>query len=255
MSYWEWFFKSFYNRKAIAYSRFRPITTTIGYVLFIIFLASIPYFISLNSSIITSINQLNRTLQHDLPNFHVSEGNLSWDGEEAFFAEEFNEGFFLIDPSNTFSETDLIQLDEGIALQQSEFIFVSDGQTHSVSYVLLGLQELSKEELSNRISQLQNFLPILLIIITSLLYVGLAGLGFLGISILAYCSLLIKGKRRLEYRHLWSITAHALTLPVIVLYWTDVLVIRIPFLAFVASTFLIVLLAVQSIPSIKAQKQ
>ncbi|GAE24750.1 hypothetical protein JCM9140_702 [Halalkalibacter wakoensis JCM 9140] len=248
MNFWEWFFKSFYSKKVIAYSRFRPITTTIAYVLFIIFIASIPYFISFNASTVTSIQQLERMLEYNSPNFHLKDGALVWEANEPYLLTEFSEGFFLIDPSASFKEEELLTMNEGIALLQNEFLFISDGQTQSVSYAVLGLQELSKEELIERVNQLQSFLPILLIIITALLYVGLAGLAYLGITILAYLALLVKGKRKLEYRHMWIITAHALTMPVILLYWMDTLILSIPFSAFAASTFLIVFLAIRSIP-------
>ncbi|MCL7747203.1 DUF1189 domain-containing protein [Halalkalibacter alkaliphilus] len=254
MSYWEWFFKSFYNRKVIAYSRFRPITTTIGFVLMIIFIASIPYFISLNITIVSSVQQLDRILENDLPDFHLVEGTLVMEKEEVYITDEVSEGFFLIDPANSLTEGKLLELEEGIALQEKEFLFISNGQIQSISYSLLGLQELSKEDLSHRISQLLNFLPILLTIITSLLFVGLAGLGFLSITILAFLALFIKGKRKLEYRHMWIITAHALTLPVILLYWIDILIFPIPFTAFALSTFLIVLAAIRSIPIPKRHK-
>ncbi|KHF41844.1 DUF1189 domain-containing protein [Halalkalibacter okhensis] len=254
MNYWEWFYKSFYNRKVIAYSRFRPITTTIGFVLMIIFIASIPYFISLNVTTVSSIQQLNRILENDLPNFYLSDGTLTAEDEEVYYNEEVLDGFFLIDPYNTLSQKELLQLDEGIALQQREFLFVSNGEIQSISYLLLGLQEVSKEDLSHRISLLLNFLPILLTIITSLLYVALAGLGFISISILAFLALLFKGKRNLEYRHMWLITAHSLTLPVILLYWIDILIYPIPFTAFIVSTFIIVLAAVTSIPIPKRSK-
>ncbi|MFC0473515.1 DUF1189 domain-containing protein [Halalkalibacter kiskunsagensis] len=248
LSYWDWFLKSFYSKKVIAYSRFRPITSTIGYVLFIIFISSIPYFVTLYSTATSAVEQFDNMLQNDIPNFHLREGTLYWESEEPFYTEVAGEGFFLIDSSNTYSEQELQQLVDGIALQQREFLFIADGNSQSIPYTLLGLQEFTKEDLSKRINDLQGFLPILLFIIIFLLFVALSGLAFLGISLLAFVALLLKGARNLEYRHLWLITAHALTLPVILLAWVDVLFYPIPFSAFIASTFLLVLISVKSIP-------
>ncbi|WP_332691023.1 DUF1189 domain-containing protein [Halalkalibacter lacteus] len=248
LSYWAWFRKSFYSKKVIAYSRFRPITSTIGYVLFIIFISSTPYFVTLYSTAISGVEQFDNILQNDIPNFQIREGALYWESEEPFYTEVAGEGFFLIDSSNTYTEQKLQQLHDGIALQQHEFLFIADGNSQSIPYTLLGLQEFSKDDLSKRISDLQGFLPILLLIIISLLFVALAGLAFLGVSLLALVALLFKGTRNLEYRHLWLITAHAITLPVILLFWVDVLIYPIPFSAFIASTFLFVVISIKSIP-------
>jgi hypothetical protein len=249
LKYWEWFIKCFYSKKAIAYSRFRPITNTIGYVLLIVFIASIPYFVNFNVTSYKAIEKLNHLLSDDLPSFHLKNGELFLDSPEAFFTDELNEGFVLIDPSNQYTVEELEQLNEGIAFQQQNMHFVSNNQIQTLSYTLLGLNEFTKDELAKRIGDLKSFLPILLLIITALLYVGLAGLAYLGITLLAYVALIFKGRRAsLQYRHLWSITAHSLTLPVIFLYWMDTLFVPIPFSAFIFSTLFIVFLAVKSIP-------
>lgn len=253
LNYWEWFFKSFYNTKVIAYSRFRPITTTIGYVLFIVFIASIPYFISINVTAYTGVERLNNLLKGDLPSFQLVNGSLHLDDKETFYTEELSEGFVLIDPDNKYTEDELLQLNEGVALQQQNILLIENGNIQTISYSLLGVSEFSKEELANRIQDLQGFLPILLLIITFLLYIGLSGLAYLGISILAFIATLMKGERpSIQYRHLWTITAHALTLPIIVLYWTDTLVVSIPFCAFILFTILLVYLAIRTIPKRKA---
>ncbi len=81
------------------------------------------------------------------------------------------------------------------------------------------------------------------------MYAGLAGLAFLGITLLALVGLLLRGARKfLGYRHLWLMTAHALTLPVVFLYWVDSLFVKVPFSAFLATTFAILFLAMKSIP-------
>jgi hypothetical protein len=248
LSYWNWFLKSFYSKKVIAYSRFRPITSTIGYVLFIIFISSIPYFISLYLAATTGVEQFDNILKNDIPNFHLKEGTLHWEGREPFYTEITGEGFFLIDSANTYTEQELLEFQDGIALQHREFLFIADGNSQAIPYTLLGLQEFTKDDLSKRLSDLQGFLPIFLSIIIILLFAALSGLAFLGVSLLAFVALLFNGSRNLEYRHLWLITAHALTLPVILLAWADVLFFSIPFSAFIVSTFLIVVISVKSIP-------
>ncbi|GAE33440.1 DUF1189 domain-containing protein [Halalkalibacter akibai] len=249
MNFWKWFIQSLYNKKTIAQSRFRPITTTIGFVLFIVFVASIPYFLTFTSTTWTGVERLNNLLTEDLPFFEFVNGELKLDGSAEVYKTEFNDGFMLIDPDNRYTEQELVLLKDATAFQQQNILFISNGHVHSISYTLMGLHEFTKDDLSKRISDLQSFLPFLLLIISALIYVGLAGLVYLGISILALFGFLIKGERRsLQYRHFWSITAHALTLPLISLYWIDTLILSVPFSLFVLSTLVLVFLAIKSIP-------
>jgi len=216
-------------------------------------MVSIPYFISLNATAYTGVDRLNNLLISDLPSFQLVNGSLYLDSEETFFTEEISEGFVLIDPNNKYSEDDLIQFNEGIALQQQNILFIKNGNIQTISYSLLGLNEFTNAELTKRIQDLHGFLPILLLIVTFLLFVGLSGAAYLGISIFAFIATLFKGDRAsLQYRHLWTITAHAMTLPVIALYWLDTLLFSIPFSAFILSTMIFVIVAIRTIPKRKA---
>lgn len=249
MSFWKWFMKSFFDKRTIAYSRLRPATSTIWHVLAAMLIASIPFLVTINTTAISGVQQLRDTLQHDIPDFQLEEGALQTETEGVYLSNQSNEGAILIDPANIYSQGELKQLTNGIALQQSEILFIDNGSIQAVPYSILGLQEFTKDQLSERIADLQGFLPILLVIATVLMYAGLAGLAFLGITLLGFIGLLLRGSRKsLEYRHLWLMTAHSLTLPVVLLYWVDTLFAKVPFSAFAAATLAILFLAIRSIP-------
>ncbi|NEU30725.1 DUF1189 domain-containing protein [bacterium LRH843] len=249
MNFWNWVVKSLYNRKVIAYSRFRPVTSTIWHVLFAIFIAGIPFFFTMNVTAISGVNQLKETMRHELPPFQLIDGTLHSENDEIYLSNHESGQAIVIDSTNSFSREELSQLGNGIALTHQEILIIDQGRIQGISYSLLGIQDFSKEQLAKRISDLSGFLPILLTIATILMYAALLGLAFLGISFLGLVGLLLRGARTfLDYRHLWLMTAHALTLPVILLYWIDTLVVKVPISAFLIATFVILFIAIKSIP-------
>ncbi|MCM3712876.1 DUF1189 domain-containing protein [Halalkalibacter oceani] len=255
MSFWKWFTKC-YDRKVVAYSRLRPITSTIWHVLFVMLLASFPFVLSTMISAVANVEHLQETLQADLPDFQLVNGELSMEHEEVYIAEHTNDYLFVIDPNLTYPKEELPALHNGVVLQKQELIMIDEGHLQTVPYLLLGGQQLSGDQLKARIDDLAGFLPILLGVVSILMYAALAGTAFLGITALAFIGLAFRQKQRfLTYRHLWLMTAHAFTYPAIVLFWIDTFLWKVPFTAFVLATFVYLLLAMKSIPLPKQKKR
>ncbi len=198
---------------------------------------------------ITSLNQLEESLTNDLPNFSLENGQLQADLDEPYINQSVSQGVFVLDPYNELTSTDIATLGEGVVFQQHEALLFQYGSTQQVSYTLVGLEQVNRDELTERLSDVKGFLPLLITIVSLLLYSGLLGVAFLGVTILAFVALLFRGKRKnIQYRHMWLITAHALTLPVIAFSWLDVFVGGIPSFVMVLTTMAIIILAIQSIP-------
>jgi hypothetical protein len=249
MNGFQFFYKSFYDKKVLAYSRFQPITKAIFHVLAVIFIACIPFIFSLWMTYTTSVSQLEESLEKDLPSFSLENGKLQADLNEPYLNYSLNEGVFVLDPRNELSSTDLAELGEGVVFRHEEALLFRYGSTHSVSYALIGLQEVTDEELTERIGDVKGFLPLLLLIVSLLIYSGLLGVAFLGVTIFAYVGLLFRGKRKnIQYRHMWLITAYAMTMPVIAFAWVDVLIANIPAYLLLIATLAMVLYALLSIP-------
>lgn len=249
MSFGKWFIKSLYDRRVIAYSRFRPATSTIWHVLFVIFLAIIPFLITMNSTVIHGVGYLEKTFSTELPQFKITNGSLHWEYDEPFVTTNASGHAVVIDPTPTYPKEKLVRLGNGFALLAHELVIVNNGHIQSVPYAIVGVSELTNEQLFDRIIDLKGFLPILLIIASIIVYLMLAGVIFLCITIIAFPCIVLRGARKnLYYRHIWLMTAHALTLPVIILYWLDTLVISIPFTIFLVATIVILFIAIRSIP-------
>lgn len=248
MSFWNWLIKSLYNKKVIAYSRFRPITSTIWHVLFVVLIASIPFLISMNLAAVAGVNQLQETMDQDLPPFSIKNGILYSDDPSPFLSER-DGSFILIDPTNSYSEDELMKSQNGLALLYDKALLFDNGHIQSIPYLILGSEELSRDGVIKRLHDLQGFLPILLAVVTIFMYLGILGVVFLGITFLSFLGLPLRGARKMiGYRHLWVMTAHALTLPVISLYWIDTFFLKVPITIFLIATYVLLLFGVKAIP-------
>ncbi|MDV2884024.1 DUF1189 domain-containing protein [Alkalihalophilus pseudofirmus] len=252
MNAFQFFYKSLFDKKVIAYSRFQPITKALLHVLMVVFIACIPFIVSLIMTYVSSINQLEESLENDMPAFSLRDGELQAEVDEPYVNESLSEGVFVLDPNNQLTTQDLEQLGEGIIFQQNEALLFRYGSTHSVNYSLIGLQEVSDTELNERLTDIKGFLPFLLAIISLLMYSGVLGLAFLGITILAFVALLFRGTRKnIQYRHMWLITAYAMTLPVILFAWADVFIGGIPGYLLVLAVVCMIVYALSAIPKPK----
>ncbi|MCK0471527.1 DUF1189 domain-containing protein [Halalkalibacter sp. APA_J-10(15)] len=248
MNFSSWFYKSLTQFKVIAYSRFRPITSTIGHVFLFVLIASLPYFFIMNTSIYHSVQQLKDTIHLGLPSFSIENGELLLEEDTPYFQLKNDQlGTLLFDPNQSFSEDHLAD-SRGIVFSQHDLHIIDYNESLTVSYSLLGLNGVNEGDINDRVEQLHSFIPLLLIIITLFLYAILSGSAYLGITLLAFLALPIRQKRNLEYRHLWSIAAHAITLPTLLFFWVDTLIIDLHIIWYIIVSMSMITLSIRQIP-------
>ncbi|WP_062046352.1 DUF1189 domain-containing protein [Bacillus sp. JCM 19034] len=248
MSFMSWFYKSFYQFKVIAYSRFRPITNTLGHILFLVFVASLPYLIIMNVTIYNTVHQLKETIHIGLPTFSIENGQLTLENDETYI-ELYNDqlGSLILDPHEQLTEHDY-HGEHVIIFSQHTIEMYSANESYSLSYSLLGLNNVTNSDVIERVDQLSNFLPLLLTIVTILLYVILAGTAYLGVTIIALFALLLRQNRKLEYRHMWSVSAHAMTLPTVAFFWIDALLLDLHYIWFLLFSITMIIFSIRTIP-------
>ncbi|WP_088102476.1 DUF1189 domain-containing protein [Halalkalibacter urbisdiaboli] len=222
MKFFHSFFNSLYNLQFLALSRFQPITKSIVHVLFYLMIACLPFVIVLSMTLTNGVKQLQSILISDLPPFHLENGKLRTNSAEPYLNFEVIEGVFILDPANHYSKNALFELGEGIAFQEQEAVLFNYSVSQTIPYTIIG--DLDKEALLTWLNNLEGFLPLLIIIISLLSYSAVAGVAFLGITLLAAIGLLLRGRRhKLHYRHLWLMSAYSTASPVIVFAWLDII--------------------------------
>ncbi|WP_157800969.1 DUF1189 domain-containing protein [Bacillus solitudinis] len=256
MTFLQSFLKSFHNFRYLASSRFQPVTKSIIHVLVFALISCLPFIILLSMTLTDGVRQMQTILTNDIPSFSLKNGALEVSNSSVYLNEDLIDGVFIIDPLNSYKDEELFLKGEGIVLRSHELIVFNYGVSQSVSYSLLGVQELSKDELLTKVSNLHGFLPLLLIIIGVFIYSGLTGIAFISITGIATLGLLLRGRRKsLHYRHLWLMTAYSATLPVVAFSWVDTFAISIHPLFLVIGVLTMLYFAIRRTPLPKLRKK
>lgn len=251
------FIKSFYDLKTLSAFRFQKIGKTIGYVFFMMLVATLPFVISFSISIINLMNSIDTAL-NDWPDFQIENGQLEVEGEPAVVKK--NGSAFVIDNTgDTTSENFLDKYNEGVALLSTKMVFVADNEPFEVSYEDAALENLSKTEVLDLVSSLQGIKIPAIIIISIGVYLFTTALKIVGISFLGLLGLLLARtqNKTLDYKKLWVLSAYAVTAPTILFALLDSTKIIIPFgfwLYWIIS-LLILHLTLKKIPTPKRQEE
>ncbi|RSL34514.1 DUF1189 domain-containing protein [Salibacterium salarium] len=227
------FIKSLYSPSYTGRFRFKGIGKTIGYIFFLMFIASIPAAIILTNSIWTGVNQLETALANDkIPDFEINdEGLQSLENEDVHLSLEGKNGETIIfDTKGETTNIDLQQNKKVTAFLQEELVFKNNGETQTFPYDQIGGFNVSKEDLNSYVSAVDGLLLLVVPVVLLFMYLLSTALKFIGIFSLSVFGLLIKKASPipLSYRQLWILSAHAVTLPTIALTLLNSLPFQIP---------------------------
>ncbi|MDQ0299713.1 hypothetical protein J2S78_002133 [Salibacterium salarium] len=226
------FIKSLYSPRYTGRFRFKGIGKTIGYIFFLMFIASIPAAIILTNTIWTGVNQLETALNHDkMPDFEINDEGLQSENEDVHLSLEGEQGEIIIfDTAGQTTNNELQQNEKVTAFLQEELVFKNNGETQTFPYEQIGGFNVSKEDLNSYISAVDGLLLLVVPVVLLFMYLLSTALKFIGIFSLSVFGLLIKKASPipLSYRQLWILSAHAVTLPTIAITLLNLLPFQIP---------------------------
>ncbi|GLB58215.1 DUF1189 domain-containing protein [Cytobacillus sp. NCCP-133] len=210
------FYKSLYSPKDIALFRLQGIGKTILYVFFLTLLSIIPTVFYSGSAIVNSLNAIDETIDTEMPDFKIEDGQLETDQKAPVTVNKH--GFaVIIDSTGTVEPAALSNSDNTIALLKNDVYIIAAGQKQSYPYSMLTSGTLTKEDLVGYMASAESLVPAIIPLIATVIFIFSAGMRFIEISILALVGLLFKNalRKKLEYRHLWRMSAYSITLPAV----------------------------------------
>lgn len=250
------FIKSLHSPKHIALFRFQGIGKTILYLFVLMCITLIPIAIVFGMNFSQMFKNLELSLGQETPNFQIKNGVLEAEVTEPYITS-VNDAYFIIDPNNAL-EMEAIKKDyrQAIVLAEHDAYFVDGTTVNEFRYRNFGHINLSKDEMRELIDSLTSLLPILLPIFLIVIYLIVTGLKFIGVSVLALIGLaLIRAIKpnNINYRHLWIMSAYAVTLPTTIFNLADAfqLAVPVPFWLYWTIAVAILYAALQSIPKRK----
>ncbi len=247
MNIFSQFVKSLYSPKAMASFRFQGIGKTILYVFLLVLITSIPMFITFGTSAMKLVSSTDDFLKNETPDFYIQNGEFFADVEEPFISEEG--GFTIIlDPDNELSLNEIRSYEEVVAIQSKEIIFQGVGTTDYVPLSDFQGTEVTKDDLISFMDSVGNSFPIIITVLLLFGYLFFTATKFIQISILALFGLVLKNmlqRTNLQYRHMWILSAYAVTLPTLIFAILQAAGIALPFstlLSFAVSLFILFLI-------------
>jgi Protein of unknown function (DUF1189) len=210
------FYKSLFSPKDIALFRHQGIGKTIMYVFFLTLLSVLPTVFYSGAGIIKGFNAIEETIDSDLPDFEIADGQLHTD-EKVPVTISQNDFTIIIDSTGAVNPSVLTESGNTIALLTNEVYILAEGQEQTYPYSMLSNGTISKNDLSEFLASAESLMPIIIPLIGIVIYIFAAGIRFIEISLLALAGLLIKKAlaKKLEYRQLWRMSAYSITLPTI----------------------------------------
>ncbi|GGE74100.1 DUF1189 domain-containing protein [Priestia taiwanensis] len=255
MSIFTQFIRSFYSTKDIASYRFQKIGKTILYVFFLALLAALPMIYHLYSISNKELQFVKTVAAEELPDFEIKNGVLET-ANPTQIVKERPDFTFIFDPNVTEIPSTYKNNPVTIAVLKDKFIANIPGQEQTVMYDTLGDSPMTKQHVMDLFQTLEDIAPILFGIVAVIMYLYTCFTQFFYTTIFAALALLLRRQtpQKLTYKHLWTMTAYAMTIPTVFFIIMDALMITIPFSHFLLYSFvtmLILFLSLREIPTPK----
>ena len=243
------FYVSLYSPKDMASFRRQRMGKTILYLFLLSLLSIIPTAYYFNMIIKDGISTIQETITTEMPNFEITNGKLTVEGNKPIILNK--NGFFIfMDDSGTLTANDVAaQANNGLALLSSEFVLISSGNIQSSPYSFI---EGNNETISSWMNEADRLSWIFLSIILIIMYIFTTALVFLKVTIFAAFGVVFKNAlaRPLNYAQIWKITAYCITLPTLFFTIMDFFQATVPFRLTLSwfITFIVLFLSLKEIP-------
>lgn len=252
MNIFKQFIRSIYSPRDIASFRNQGIGKTILYVFLLSLLSIIPTMIYFNSAITNGISSAQDTIEEEFPSFSIKNGELHAEQKEPIFHEQ---GDFTVvfDSTGALSKANLKNQGNTIGLLKNEFVFIAGGQVESYPYSMLTDLVISKNDFLHFLDKIESSIGLIVAIVSVVSYLFTSATQFIKISILAIFGLILKNtlKKNIQYRHLWRMSAYAVTLPTVFFLIMSAIKTNVPsgYLIDFFVALIMLLLAIREIPS------
>lgn len=254
MSIFTQLIKSLYSPKDMALFRFQKIGKTILYIMLLCLITTIPRTFWYGSFIQDGYAIVKQTIDKDLPDFSIKNGELQADIEKPIEKEDGN-FTFVFDPNAT--DTTAYPNKEGVFVLKDKVISIANNQTQTYPYNDLLGASIEKKDIQDFISLFDSIYPILLVMFGIFIYLFQLFITFLGVTLLAFIGSAMSGQRKLSYKQTWTLTAYSYTIPTIFFMIMDSLQVTVPgaLPIYIAVILIVLYLTIKEIPHPKEKRE
>ncbi|MCM3735678.1 DUF1189 domain-containing protein [Bacillus cytotoxicus] len=250
MSIFTQLFKSLYAPKEMALFRFQKIGKTILYIMLLSLLATVPKTILFGDFIQEGISIIDRSIEKDVPDFKVENGELHADISNPIVKDE-TDFIFVFDPNAT--DTKTYPNRDGIFILKDKMISTAQQKTQSFPYSDLGSTTFEKKDLKELVSFFDNISPFVIFLVGMFIYLFELFIMFLGVTLLAFIGTAMSGERKSSYKQVWILTAYSYTIPTVFFMIMDLLKVHVPLslFIFIVVVLIVLYLTIKEVPKPK----
>ncbi|MBB6454288.1 ABC-type multidrug transport system fused ATPase/permease subunit [Salirhabdus euzebyi] len=219
------FLYSLYDFKKVSAFRMQKMGRTIAYIFLFMLIVSIPFALSYSIQTSSALNKIQTTNFTDIPDFAIQEEKLQ--AEEQYVGD-----YFVVKPESDETIASVQEtLDEGIVLLEDKALLITKVLSFEFPYTAFGSDNMTKDEIIQFIDDINTNKYFIISIYLLIYYVFSTGVKFIEITLLALIGLFIKSrlKKNIQYRHVWILTAYAITLPSLIISFIDGIQLSIPY--------------------------
>lgn len=250
MNLFKQFWYSLYSPKTISKFRLQKIGKTIFYLFLLAILYTLPGFFSFEKGIKLQVNNVSDLLTENIKSISLKEGTLEVNDNKPF-ERKIGEFTYAIYPNEENIPSSLIDENNAIIILKNRMIIKTNGAEQDYPYPTLNTTEINEKDVSNLINNVKQALPVFLIALFFLFYLGSCFFIFIIATLLAFVTARTKSGKALSFRQRFAMIAYSLTLPTVIYLLLGLVNINLPFqtIIFILLTALMYSLSIKQLPS------
>ncbi|WP_088072989.1 DUF1189 domain-containing protein [Gottfriedia luciferensis] len=252
MNIFKQFWFSLYSPKTISRYRLQKIGKTIFFLFLLAILYTLPGFFSFEKAVKLQVNNVSDLLRENIDSITLNKGTLKINDNTPF--ERIVGGYkYAFYPNETVIPSKIKDDKYAVVVLKNRVIIKNDNGEQDYPYPSLKTKVISKNHVSNFINNVSQGLPVFLIALFFLFYLGSCIFIFIVATLLAFLTAIFKSTKHLPYRQRFAMVSYSLTLPTVIYLILGLLKINIPFqtMIFIVITAVMYLLTIKNLPSKK----
>ncbi|UPM55663.1 DUF1189 domain-containing protein [Gottfriedia acidiceleris] len=252
MNIFKQFWFSLYSPKTILRFRLQKIGKTIFFLFLLAILYTLPGFFSLVKDVKLQVNNFSDLLKDNVQTISLSKGSITIN-DNTPFERNIGEYKYAFYPNETVIPTKLKNEQYAFVVLKNRIIMKNDKGEQDFPYPSLKSGVINKAKVTKFIENIKEALPVVLIALFFLFYLGYSIFIFIVATLLAFLTALFKSTKHLPFRQRFAIVSYSLTLPTVIYLLLGLLKINILFqtLIFILITVAMFTLTIKNLPSKK----
>ena len=228
MNIFKQFWYSLYSPKTISKFRLQKIGKTIFYLFLLAILYTLPGFYSFEKSVKLQVNNAADLLNENIQSISLNNGTIKIN-DNSPFERKIGDYKYAFYPNETVIPSTIKKEQFAVVVLKNRVVIKSNKGEQDYPYPAINSNEINKKDVSSFIKNINQALPVVLIALFFLFYLGSCFYIFIVATLIALITALFKSSKHLSFRQRFAIVAYSLTLPTLIYVLLGIFNLTIPY--------------------------